>query len=123
MEPERHILYVEDNEDNTILLKFMLEEAEYEVTIYTTGEECLSNLSKNNFSAIILDKSLPDQDGLEICREIRKADTRIPIVLFTGDARGETSEEARRAGADACLVKPNDLENVIPTINLLIAQS
>ena len=120
MEKSKTVLCVEDNEDNSEILAVFFEQAGFEVTICTAGEECLEMIKKREFSAIVLDYHLPEKDGHEICREIRASNKKVPIVVFTADAREIIRREALAAGADAFLVKPDDLLDVAAIVTGLI---
>ena len=114
------VLCVDDNFDNNDLLKFLFEREEYQVTICSTGEECLKCISDHQFSAVVLDYHLPDQDGLEVFREIKKLYPQTPVIIFTADVRDSSREAALEAGVDAYLIKPDDLENIISVVTKLV---
>jgi DNA-binding response OmpR family regulator len=120
MHKPKSVLCVEDNLDNGEILEVFFNEAHFEVTTCGTGEDCLERLKTSEFSAIILDYHLPEKDGLEICREIRAANKDVPIVFFTADARQMIRSDALEAGADAFLVKPDDLMDVVAIVAGLI---
>jgi CheY-like chemotaxis protein len=117
MKEQKTVLCVDDNDDNLELLKILFELADYQVTACSTGEECLEQVKKGEYSAIVLDYRLPDKDGLEICREIRELVPGTPIVFYTADVRNSSRQAAFSAGADAYLLKPDDLNNIISTVN------
>ncbi|HEY8562238.1 MAG TPA: response regulator [Pyrinomonadaceae bacterium] len=114
------VLLVEDNEDNSEMLEILFAQDGFEVTICTSGEDCLRRRESSEFSAIVLDYHLPEKDGLEICREIRAVDEKAPIVFFTADARETIRREALDAGADAFLLKPDDLPDIVAIVAELI---
>jgi DNA-binding response OmpR family regulator len=66
------------------------------------------------------DYRLGGSDGLEVCRTLRQTDTEAPIMFFTGEARERTRQEALRAGADAYLIKPDDLKILTGTVKRLL---
>ena len=110
------VLLVEDNEDNSEMLETLFDHAGFAVTTCASGEACLEHLKTRAFSAIVLDYHLPEKDGLEICREVRTADKKVPIVFFTADAREIIRRDALAAGADAFLVKPDNLPDIVAII-------
>ena len=63
---------------------------------------------------------MPEKDGVDVCREIRDSGDETPIIFYSADARESTSEVAIEAGADAFLVKPNDLMKVLETVTNLV---
>lgn len=120
MQKPKTVLCVEDNEDNGEILEVFFDQADFQVTTCATGEDCLEHLKTREFSAIVLDYHLPVKDGIEICREIRAANKAVPIIFFTADARETTQRDALAAGADAFLVKPDDLLDVVAIVTGLI---
>jgi CheY-like chemotaxis protein len=120
MQNTKTVLCVEDNYDNGEMLEVLFELADFNVTTCTTGDECFSLIEKTEYSIIILDYHLPVSDGIEICTEIKKRNIDTPIVFFTADARETIRQAAFEAGADAFLIKPDDLDKVVPTVTALI---
>ncbi len=108
--PKRRVLVVDDHPPTTAMLRAVLTAEKmvtFEVVEAGSGSECLRALERQGpFDLILLDVKLPDMDGFEVCRAIRRVDARIPIVFVTG--QGELSDFAsgREAGGDSYLVKP-----------------
>lgn len=102
------ILIIDDDLETLRLLGIMLQRHGYHVYSATNGKEGLSRAIQEKPNLIILDLGLPDIDGLEIARQIRKNEitTSIPLIIFT--ARRETDGETvgLQAGADDYLIKP-----------------
>lgn len=106
------ILLVEDDEVIKQVNHFFLESLGYNVDVVTTGRKTLS-VYKKGYDLILLDIGLPDIDGIEVCKKIRKEkDAKyIPIVVLT--AFGEVIErKCMDAGADDFVVKPLLLEGM-----------
>lgn len=120
MKQNRHILCVDDNEDNIEILKLFFTQEGYQVTTSTSAEECLERLQNEEFSAIVLDYHLPNKDGIVVFNEIRSLNLQIPVVFYTADAREKSRQRALEAGVEAYLVKPKDIENVVPIVSNLI---
>ena len=104
----RQVLFVEDTSDTRDLVEFSLRSEGFEVTSAQTANEGLSLARTNSFALILLDIGLPDKDGLELCREIRRFDQTTPILFYTAFAELLDMEEATQAGAQGCLRKPED---------------
>ncbi len=102
------ILYVEDTTDTRDLVEFSLKQDGFVVTCVRTATEGIAQARAQKFALILLDIGLPDKDGLELCREIREFDAQTPVVFYTafGDLLDE--KEARKAGAQLSLRKPED---------------
>jgi DNA-binding response OmpR family regulator len=90
------VLLVEDEENLASLVRAYLEQEGYTVLWAGTGAEALKTLETEPVRLVVLDLTLPDIDGLEVCRRIRKR-SQVPVVMLT--ARDE--EPDRLAGLDA----------------------
>ena len=119
------ILLVEDEAALTMLLRYNLEAARYNVDTAARGDEAEIKLRENPPDLVILDWMLPGLSGIEICRRLRaRAQTRqIPIIILT--ARGEESERVRglATGADDYIVKPFSVPELIARINALLRRA
>src|SRR3712207_4304309 len=105
----RQILFVEDTADTRDLVEFSLQEEGLTVTCAQTADEGLTLARARSYALILLDIGLPDKDGLELCREIRRFNQQTPILFYTAFADLLDHEEARRAGAQGCLRKPEEI--------------
>lgn len=103
-----HILMIEDNESVCEMLQMFFEKEDWEVTFIHDGKEGLDTYLDNpeKYDLIILDIMLPSMDGMTICREIRKNDVQVPIVMLT--AKNTESDEVigLEIGADDYVTKP-----------------
>lgn len=104
----KRILVVEDNENNMYLISFILKKNGYEVIEARTGEQGLELAIKEKPDLIIMDIQLPDIDGLETTKRIRKSegDGKIPIVALTSHAMVGDKERALAAGCTGYIEKP-----------------
>jgi CheY-like chemotaxis protein len=108
VEKSRQVLFVEDNADTRDLAEFSLQNEGFTVITAQTADEGLALARTKPFALILLDIGLPDKDGLELCREIRRFDQQTPIVFYTAFAELLDQEEATKAGAQGTLRKPED---------------
>jgi two-component system, OmpR family, phosphate regulon response regulator PhoB len=119
------ILIVEDEEALTLLLRYNLEAAGYEVETVARGDEADVRLREGNPDLVILDWMLPGLSGIELCRRLRaRPDTRqLPIIMLT--ARGEESERVRglTTGADDYVVKPFSVPELIARVSALLRRA
>ena len=116
------VLFVEDTSDTRELVEFSLRQDGFDVTCVQTAEEGVAHARANDYALILLDMGLPDKDGLELCREIRRYDNHTPILFYTAFADLLDHEEAARAGAQGCLRKPEDTARLGAIIRKFIAQ-
>jgi DNA-binding response OmpR family regulator len=104
----RQVLFVEDTADTRDLVEFSLQSEGFTVATAQTADEGLALARTKTFALILLDIGLPDKDGLELCREIRRFDQQTPILFYTAFAELLDQEEATKAGAQGTLRKPED---------------
>lgn len=100
-----NILLIEDESSIAESVMFSCKQANYTVTWAQNGKQALMELSKNEFHLIILDIGLPDINGLEICKEIRKGSS-IPIIILTALDSETDKVVGLELGADDYIVKP-----------------
>jgi two-component system, OmpR family, phosphate regulon response regulator PhoB len=119
------ILIVEDEEALTLLLRYNLEAAGYDVDTVARGDEADVRFKERTPDLVILDWMLPGLSGIELCRRLRaRPDTRqLPIIMLT--ARGEESERVRglSTGADDYIVKPFSVPELLARVSALLRRS
>jgi len=119
------ILIVEDEEALTLLLRYNLEAAGYEVEAVARGDEADVRLKESEPDLVILDWMLPGLSGIELCRRLRsRPDSRqLPIIMLT--ARGEESERVRglSTGADDYIVKPFSIPELLARVAALLRRA
>ena len=121
MSQRKRILCVEDHADTSALLKTILEKDGYEAVGASTVAEALDLARGAGFDLYLIDRWLPDGEGIELCRMIRTFDSNTPIVFLTADARETTRVQAMAAGAQGYMVKPGEpgqLEQLVSTLTL-----
>ena len=96
------ILVVDDDEPVAELIKLRLtkDADDFLVAVAGSGPECLEYLKSNPVDCIISDYQMPDMDGLELLRSLRKLGNDVPFIFMTGHSSAEIAREACRAGAD-----------------------
>ncbi len=90
------LLVVDDDRALRDVLRRALSLAGYEVRLAGTGAAALSEVNGSLADAVVLDIGLPDIDGLEVCRLLRREGNRVPVLMLT--ARDAVSRPDRRAG-------------------------
>ncbi|MEX0833011.1 MAG: response regulator transcription factor [Actinomycetota bacterium] len=100
------VLVVEDSVKMAGLLKRGLEEEGYAVDIAATGADAKWMAEEHPFDAIVLDVMLPDTDGFEVCRHIRRAGRWAPVMMLTARDGVEDRVQGLDVGADDYLTKP-----------------
>ena len=100
------IMVVDDDQDLAEMLGIVLNGVGMEVDLVSRGDEAIEIFRNSQPDLVLLDIMLPGTDGIEVCKEIRKQSTRVPIVMLT--AKSDTHDIVRglEAGADDYMVKP-----------------
>jgi two-component system cell cycle response regulator DivK len=108
------VLYIEDNPDNMILVKRVLEIEGYEVISAENGTEGLAKALKNPPDIIITDINLPDIDGYEVTNNLRReeATAHIPIVAMTANVMRRDRKNVFDAGCDGYITKPINVDEL-----------
>ncbi len=101
------LLLIEDEHSVVESLSLLLK-ADYDVSSESTVAGGISQFQQMNPALVILDLRLPDGNGLEVLREIRRGDLQTPVIVLTGYSSMRTAEEALRLGASDYLHKPFD---------------
>ena len=106
------VLVIEDDDAVRSAIRRALILAGYEVTQAASGNSGLLESEANAPDAIVLDLGLPDIDGMEVCRRLRAAGNRVPILMLTARDAVEDRVDGLEAGADDYLVKPYDVREL-----------
>ena len=116
------ILIVEDEHELLDFMKMRLEANNYEVIGACDGKEGYEKARSEKPDLILLDLMLPKIDGFWVCN-LLKHDSRYsktPVVIITAKSGDENMKLARECGADAYIVKPFEIENLLSTIASLL---
>ena len=110
----KRIAVVEDNPDNRLLVRVILQDT-YELTDYETGAEAWAGLRQFKPDLLLMDISLPDMEGTDLLGRIRgDADLRrLPVIALTAHAMRGDREKYLAAGFDDYVTKPIVDENVL----------
>jgi CheY-like chemotaxis protein len=117
------MLYVDDNEDNILLMRQLLRLRDtIDLRIATTGMLGLASVASDPPNFILLDQHMPDLLGSEVISQLKASPTTasIPVVLFSADPA--LAREAAAWGADAFLPKPFELKQLLEVIDRFCAQ-
>jgi DNA-binding response OmpR family regulator len=116
------ILVVDDEPSVTDLLAYNLRKAHYDVVIATDGSQAMQLAQESDPDLILLDLMLPEIDGLDVCRELRKT-SRVPIIMIT--ARGEEIDRVvgLELGADDYVSKPFSVRELLARIKAVLRRA
>jgi two-component system, OmpR family, response regulator MprA len=119
------ILVVDDERAVRESLRRALELEGYEVELAADGEEALDRLASEapDPDALVLDVLMPRVDGLEVCRRLRRAGNRLPVLMLTARVEVENRVEGLDAGADDYVTKPFALEELLARLRALLRRT
>lgn len=118
----KKILIVDDSESIREVVSFTLVNAGHEVEKAYDGNNALEYLNGNSYDLIITDLHMPNKNGIELIREVRKMDAYkgIPILFLTTESQAARKKEAKDAGATGWIVKPFVPEKLLAAINKVV---
>lgn len=115
------ILIAEDEESNFLLLKTILKR-HCNVVQAKTGKELLKIYQEQPANMILMDIKMPEMNGIDALKEIRKQDTEIPIIMQSAYAFENDMESAREAGSNGFITKPINIPELKKIISLFIPE-
>lgn len=124
MKKQKKILIVEDERKLSHILKLLLESDGFTVICSYGGYEGLYKYVKESPDLIVLDIMLPDLDGYEVCREIRRTlnNLKTPIIMLTCKGEDYDRIKGKVVGATKYMMKPYDGENLLNQIRECLEQ-
>ncbi len=114
------LLLVEDNERLSALLTQGLGGAGFEIDVASTTSDAFEAAVGTGYSAIVLDLGLPDGDGLNVLREIRRRGIATPVLILTARSGLKDRVKGLETGADDYLGKPFALEELVARLRALL---
>ncbi|ACY48388.1 response regulator transcription factor [Rhodothermus marinus] len=119
------ILIVEDEPSIALSLRFLMEQEGYQVHVVEDGEAALEACRNVPPDLVLLDVMLPGMSGFEVCRQLKAGPDgqAIKVVLVTARGRETDLEKGRAVGADAYIVKPFAIREVMETVRTLLNRS
>lgn len=121
-EPKCRVLCVDDHHDTSEMLELLLAKEDYEVETAGTMEEACRRAMQKQFDLYVLDRRLPDANGVELCSRLQVITPGVPCIFYTGDAYELHRQEAIAAGAAAYVAKP-DIDGLIDAVQKLLSNS
>lgn len=112
----KKILIVDDNKYINIILSLLFEESGFESLVAKDSETALKNIKSDKPSLVVLDKKLPDCDGISLLEKIKLHDPDLPVIMISAYTDLEYSELAIKTGAYAFVSKPFNNKEMIGLI-------
>ncbi|SHE91647.1 two-component system, OmpR family, response regulator [Ruegeria intermedia] len=116
----RRLLIVEDDEDTRDFIAKGFAEEGYAIETAANGRDGLYHATDGGFDAIVLDRMLPELDGLALVKSLRAAGIKTPVLMLTAMSAVDERVKGLRAGADDYLVKPFSFQELHARIEALL---
>lgn len=113
------ILIVDDVTKNIQVLGNILRETGFQTGFATNGKQALSLLQKNHYDLVLLDVMMPEIDGFEVCRQIRRMESLrdLPVIFLTARVDNESTIEGFHAGGQDYVTKPFNQDELLARVN------
>ena len=117
--PRRRVLCAEPHEDTCSLITELLSQQGHDVVSAKTVRECVELVGRERFDLYMLDDDYIDGTSIELCKRLREMTPGTPILFFSAQAFARDRERAMSAGASAYLTKPDDIFEIVNTVNAI----
>lgn len=116
------ILSVDDSRSIRQMVSFTLTQAGYQVLEAVDGKDALTKLAVTNVDMVITDLNMPNMNGIELIREVRKQTKFkfIPIIMLTTESQDSTKQEGKAAGATGWIVKPFNATQLVDVVKKVL---
>ena len=118
-----NILVVDDDKNTRMLLKAVLEGANYTVLTAENGEDALNVMDVNHVDLVVLDIMMPKMDGYEFTSLLRESDNNLPILMVSAKQLPEDKRRGFIVGTDDYMTKPIDEEEMLLRIRALLRRA
>ena len=118
-----NLLIVDDERSIRLSLRTILGNFGFDIVEAARGEEALALVRTAHFDAVLLDINMPGMGGIEVCRLMRKASPRLPILMLTVQGSEDCKVEALNAGADDYITKPFQLRELTARLRAAVRRS
>jgi CheY-like chemotaxis protein len=120
MEGTKKVLIAEDSSVIQNLTRKILEIQNYKIYSAKNGKQVIKMLEEGDYDVILMDINMPEMDGMECAREIRKMDNpkkaEVPIIAITGNAKNYSMDDFKNAGINEYLQKPLNFDKLVELV-------
>ncbi len=117
------ILVAEDDENILSGLTDVLESEDYKVYPASDGKKALALFNDGKFDLIMLDVMMPEMNGYDVCRQIRKTDEDVPVIMLTAKSEEIDKVVGLKLGADDYITKPFGIHELLARISAVLRRS
>ena len=115
------ILIIDDEPDFRTFTDMVLKRLGYDVSLADNGWSGLELYRREHPDVILLDLKMPEMDGIEVLKQIRKVDRKQPVIVLTGDRSPQTERQVRALGVSEFLVKDSSSRLLEDTVKRFFA--
>lgn len=119
----KHILIAEDDAHIREGITDLLEREGYQVTAAADGQEALELFPESNCDLLLLDIMMPRLSGYDLCRQIRKQDDRVPIIMLTAKSEEVDKVVGLELGADDYITKPFGVHELLARVAAVLRRA
>ncbi len=118
----KKIMTVDDSATIRQMLSFTLTDAGFDVIEAVDGVDACNKLKDSPVNMVITDLNMPQMDGIELIREVRKdpANRFVPIIMLTTESQESKKQEGKAAGASGWIVKPFSPEQLLAVVKMVL---
>lgn len=116
----KRVLIVDDEDDFRNIVKDILTDEGFKTAEASDGLDAIRIFGNNSFDAVLLDLRMPGMDGIQTLRELKKIDSRIPIIILTAFGDIPTAVQAVKQGAYDFITKPPEFDKLITIIRRVV---
>lgn len=117
---DHRILVIDDNKDFADVFCDMLKANNYKAESCYGGEQAIDMVKENEFDIMFLDIRMPDMDGVETLKEIRKIRPDVMVIMMTGYSMDDMVHKAIEANASEIIYKPFEIDKVLGLISTVV---
>ncbi len=119
----KNVLLIEDDPEITKLLNLHFDKSLYNLTCFSIGREAVQKFQHDSFHLVILDITLPDLNGMEICKTLRERGSNMPILMLTCHTEESDKVLALELGADDYVTKPFGILELMARVKALLRRA
>ncbi|NQT94852.1 MAG: response regulator [Candidatus Omnitrophica bacterium] len=112
----KKVLVVDDEPQFLEVISLRLKSSGYDVDVALNGKEGLNLVKKNKPDVVLLDILMPELDGLQALKKIKRMNKNLPVFMITAFSNEERFEEAKKLGASGFIVKTSDLKKELDNV-------
>lgn len=120
---ERHIFFLDDDSQLHRVVRRILEEVGFRISCFDDPATCIARLRSQKCSLLITDLKMPETDGIEVLKEVKRLAPWVPVLIVSGYGDIPSAVEAIRSGAVDFIEKPLDKEGFLRKIESMLSQA